>query len=124
MSARTVNYSQGEKLEQPVLLSSICQSHNPRHSHRGLLDLFHQKGAAHNPPEARAEFIGHIDANFPHIRQRAESIKQYGQLQAVTLRRYATKQAGTGEYEDRYGICQGECRILAWGLIEAETGTT
>jgi hypothetical protein len=116
MSARTVNYDQGEKLVQVIPLCLITTSQNPRESHRGLLELFHEKGAAGNPPERRAEYIAHIDAHFPHIRQRAESIKKVGQLQPVTLRRFDSKG------EDHYGIVQGECRILAWGLIEAEKG--
>lgn len=116
MSARTINYAAGEKLERPILLADIRTSQNPRMSHRGLLEMFHEKGAASNPAEKRAEFVAHIDANFPHIRQRAESMKKLGQLMPVTLRRYESKG------EDQYGIVQGECRILGWGLIEAETG--
>lgn len=118
--SRTVNFSQGEKLEQQIPLSSITTSQNPRLSHRGLLELFQEKGAADNTPECRAEYVAHIDANFPHIRQRAESIKTLGQLQAVTLRSFRSKV--DDEYVEKYGVCQGECRILAWGLIEAETG--
>jgi hypothetical protein len=120
--ARVVNYSQGEKLEQQIELSLITKSHNPRHSHRHLLTLFHEKGSHIHPPEVRAEYIREIDANFPHIRQRAESIKTLGQLEAVTLRYFNAKIAGSDEYTQRYGICQGECRTLAWALIEAETG--
>lgn len=116
MSNNTVNYARGEKKEEPILLSLITTSQNPRHSHRGLLEKFHEEGAAHNDAEKRAAFVAHIDANFPHIRQRAESIKASGQIQAILVRRF---ESGG---EDRYGIVQGECRTLAWGLIEAETG--
>src|SRR5581483_2991818 len=128
---RTVNYAQGEKLEQQIPLSDITTSQNPRHSHRHLLQLFHDKGSHTHPPEVRAEYIAEIDNNFPHIRQRAESIKHLGQqagnirkgqLEAVTLRSFRAKLPGSEEYVERYGICQGECRTLAWGLIEAETG--
>jgi hypothetical protein len=127
--AVTVNFSQGERLEKQISLADITTSQNPRHSHRHLLELFHTKGAHTNPPELRAEYIAEIDNNFPHIRQRAESIKylgqqagniRRGQLEAVTLRSFRAKDGE--EYVERYGICQGECRTLAWGLIEAETG--
>lgn len=116
MSVRTVNFQAGEKLVQPILLSSITTSHNPRYSHRGLLDLFHEKGAAHHPVESRQEYIAHIEKEFPHIRLRAESLKDKGQIVPVTLRRFGHTNG------ERYGICQGECRILGWSLIEAETG--
>lgn len=116
MAARTVNYRQGEKIEEPVLLGDIRSSQNPRQSLRGVLEKFHEEGAAHNDAEKRAAFVTYIDEDFPFIRQRAESIKAVGQLQAVTLRRYDSNG------EDKYGIVQGECRILAWALIEAESG--
>lgn len=122
MAERVVNFRAGEKVEQQVPLSQITVSHNPRKSHRGLLELFHEKGAAHNAPEVRAEFVKHIDENFPHIRERAESFKSVGQLQAGLLRSFRAKIPGSEEYTERYGIAAGECRALAWGLIEAETG--
>lgn len=109
-------------MEQQVPLSQITVSHNPRKSHRGLLELFHEKGASHNAPEVRAEFVKHIDENFTHIRERAESFKSVGQLQAGLLRSFRAKIPGSEEYTERYGIAAGECRAMAWGLIEAETG--
>ena len=121
--ARIVNFGGGEKVEEQISLADITKSQNPRHSHRHLLALFHEKGSHIHPPEIRAEYIAEIDNNFPHIRARAESIKTLGQLEAVTLRSQRTKTAESGdEYVQHYGICQGECRTLAWGLIEAETG--
>lgn len=107
-----------EQIEQWIPLSSIRVSHNPRKSHRGLLDLFHEKGRHDHSLEDRQAFIGHIDEKFPHIRERLNSIRQHGQILPVTLRSY--RSGGQGDY--LYGIASGECRILAMCLSEAETG--
>lgn len=121
-NVRTVNYSQGEKLEQQIPLSDVLMSQNPRKELRGALEKFHELGTAQNTPEQRAEFVKFIDENFPYVRDRLNSYqtividKPRGQIQAVTLRRYDSKG------ENKYGIVQGECRVLAWALLEAETG--
>jgi hypothetical protein len=102
-----------------VPLSEIRVSHNPRKSHRGLLDLFHEQVTASDATvKSRKAFIAHIDDNFPHIRDRATSIRNVGQILPVTLRPF--RSGGTGS--TKYGIASGECRILALGLIEAESG--
>ncbi len=107
-----------DQVEQHIPVSSIKVSHNPRKSHRGLLDLWHEKGRSDRSEEDRKSFVAHIDEKFPHIRERSNSLRVHGQILPVTLRPY--RSGGQGEY--LYGIASGECRILAFGLIEAETG--
>jgi hypothetical protein len=109
-----------DQIEQYIPVSSIRVSHNPRKSHRGLLDLWHEKGRADRSEEDRKSFVAHIDEKFPHIRERAVSLQLHGQILPVTLRPY--RSGGQGDY--LYGIASGECRILAYGLIEAETGVS
>jgi hypothetical protein len=112
----TVNFAAGEKKVEMIPLADIQTSQNPRLELRGVLEQFHLKGAAHHPVESRLEWVKFMDVNFPYIRDRLNSMVEKGQIQPVMLRRYDSKG------EDKYGIVVGECRILAWAILEAETG--
>lgn len=119
---RVVNYSVGEKLEVPVSLASITVSHNPRTSRRGLLEKFHEQGAASQSPESRAEFVSYIQNSHPDIVELHGSIKTHGLIQSPVLRSFRAKPAGAEEYIERYGVAVGEGRVLAYAYEEALTG--
>lgn len=119
---RVVNYSAGEKLEIPVPLASITVSHNPRTSRRGLLEKFHEQGAASQSSESRAEFVKYIQDSHPDIVELHGSIKTHGLIQAPVLRSFRAKPAGADEYVERYGVAVGEGRVLAYAYEEALTG--
>jgi ParB/RepB/Spo0J family partition protein len=126
MATRTVNYSAGESLNQPVPLALITVSHNPRRPLRKLQDLgfdpmafCHEFGLSADE-EKRLHFVTTIRENHPEIECMWQSINTYSQIQSVILRDFRV-QVGA-EYETRYGIACGERRFIACVFGQALTG--
>lgn len=105
---------------EPVLLSSITVSHNPRTSLRGVLEKFHVEGRADLPETSRQVFVSYMKETFPDIESLRVSIETLGLLQPPSIRAFRVKQGE--EYVQRYGIVLGEQRILSYAIKEAMTG--
>jgi hypothetical protein len=127
-TARTVNYSAGESLNQLVPLALITVSHNPRRPLRKLQDLgfdpmafCHEFGLSADT-EKRLHFVTTIRENHPEIERMSESIADRSQIQAVILRDFRVKVGD--EYETRYGLACGERRYIACVFRQALTGVS
>lgn len=109
-------------LGEPVLLSDITVSHNPRASRRGVLERFHAEGAHQHSETSRQAFVSYITTEQPDIENLRRSIEQHGLLQPPTVRAFRAKNPDGEGYVQRYGIVLGEGRILAVAMTEARTG--
>ncbi len=110
------------QLGEPVLLTDITVSHNPRASLRGVLDRFHLEGRAEHPESTRKVFVSYMTENHPEIETLRKSIETHGLLQPPVVRAFRAKDGE--QYVQRYGIVLGESRILAYALTEAQTGVS
>ena len=109
-------------LGEPILLSDITVSHNPRASRRGVLERFHAEGDHQHSETSRQAFVSYMTTEQPDIENLRRSIEQHTMLQPPTVRAFRAKNPDGEGYVQRYGIVLGEGRILAVAMIEARTG--